>query len=216
MITSSNIKVSLESVLVHIGFELYEGTFRYDFGNCILGAIVQADKDLKMGYSFYCYYETPYSRSWIKDFFMPLYVNSYREGLALIAYYLKSTYLEYTPDWMYEGFALQEYLPWEKIDKYLIQNRKVDRFYNLSIVTIDYEWFQVLVKKIRALVKVSTDDDITTFYFDGEALKVVCNNQLFIIGGIGNDWMKTVSVKTQALENLPKRILKKEVYIYIL
>jgi len=91
----------------------------------------------------------------------------------------------------------------------------LDKLNYTSIVIIDHEWFQVLVNKIVKLVASSVDDDITTFSFEGEILKVLCNNNTFVVSGLGKDWEQIATVKTKSLDSLPKRILTEDVHIYI-
>jgi len=100
---SSDTKVSIESVLIEIGFELYEGMLQYNFVNCILYAELAVNRNLQLGYSFsgrslyyyHCYLDINPN---IKDFFIPMYVKSYKQGVALLSYYLQSAYLDEAPN----------------------------------------------------------------------------------------------------------------------
>lgn len=73
-------------------------------------------------------------------------------------------------------------------------------------VTIESEWFRILVKKIRLLITTSNDEDFTEFSFDGTVLKVQCNYEIFVIAGKGKNWKQTATIKTKSLDFLPKRI----------
>lgn len=56
-------------------------------------------------------YKTERSAGMI-DFFLPLEVKSYEQGIALIAYYLRKADFAVKPDWLFEGITLKEKLPW--------------------------------------------------------------------------------------------------------
>lgn len=49
---SSDTKVSIESVLIEIGFELYEGMLQYNFVNCILYAELAVNRNLQLAQNF--------------------------------------------------------------------------------------------------------------------------------------------------------------------
>lgn len=74
---------------------------------------------------------------------------------------------------------------------------------------------RLLIKKLRPLIPPSTDDDITTFSFDGTVLKVICNSQAFFIGGTGTAWEEIAVVKTKYLKYLPKRLNHTNALVYI-
>lgn len=205
MAISLNADFSLQSILTKIGFLPNEKGLYYDFGNFELVAIKGINRYIQKGYTFIGCYVTARSAG-IIDFFIPLQVESYEQGVALMAYYLRSTKLKNKPDWLDEGLALREHLPWEKETKAYNEN---------PVAIIEHEWFRILVKKIRILIPSSSDDDVTKFSFDGSVLKVVCNNETFVITGLGKDWQKTVSVKTKSLDFLPKRIQNKDILIYV-
>ncbi len=198
-------KVSVHTILIEIGFLPIEDGLQLDLGNCKLKAIQGINRHFQEGYNFFGYYISE-RRAGELDFFLPLQLESYEQVLAFIAYYLRNADLRIKPDWLNEGLALKEHLPWQRDSKKYNENPKS---------TIEHEWFRVMVKKIRLLIPTSTDEDVTIFSFDGTVLKVVCNNQTFVVSGLGQDWQRTATVKTKSLNFLPKRILNRDVQVFI-
>jgi hypothetical protein len=197
--------VSMQSILIKIGFLPNRNGLEFDFGNGILVAIEGVNGYFQEGYSFYGYFISKMTAGEF-DFFLPILVESYEQGLAFIAYYIQYADFLNKPDWLTEGLALKEHLPWEKENKAFKENPEA---------TIEHEWFRVLVNKLRILISISTEEDITTFSFDGTVLKVVCNNEAFVVSGIGKDWQRTATVKTKSLNFLPKRIPNRNVLFYV-
>lgn len=197
--------ISVDFVLIKIGFVPTENSLQFDFGNCKLKAIQSINRYFLEGYNFFGFYISE-RRAGELNFFLPLELESYEQVLAFMAYNLRNADLKIKPDWLNEGHALKEHLPWE---------RELKEFQEKPSFSIEHEWFRVIVKKIRLLTQASTDEDVTTFSFDGAVLKVVCNNQPFVVSGLGKAWQQTVTVKTKSLSFLPKRIFKRDVWFYI-
>ena len=202
---NSDANVSMQSILFKIGFITNEDGLQYDFGNCKLKAIQGVNRYFQEGFNFCGYYISDRNAGEL-DFFLPIQVESYEQGLALLAYYLRNANFQNKPDWLIDGYALSEHLPWKKEMKAYNENPRAD---------IEHEWFSVLVNKLRLLIPESTDEDITTFSFDGTVLKVVFNNETFVVSGTGKQWQQTATVKTKSLDFLPKRIPKRNVSIFI-
>lgn len=172
---NSDTNISMQSILIKIGFYPNEDGLQYDFGNCKLKEIQGVNQYFQEGFNFFGYYISERSAGEF-DFFLPLQVESHEQGLALIAYYLRNEEFKNKPNWLDEGLSLMEHLPWEKETKAYNENPKA---------YIEHEWFRVLVNKLRVLIYNSTDEDVTKFSFDGNVLKVVCNNETFVASGAG-------------------------------
>jgi len=195
----------LMSILIKIGFQSTGNGLEFDFGNCKLKAIQSINQDFKEGYNFFGYYISE-RRAGEISFFLPLRVESYEQCIAIIAYYLRKADLKDKPEWLQAGLALEEQLPWKKAMKAYDENPHA---------ILEHEWFRIIVKKIRLLSSASTDEDITTFSFVDSVLKIVCNNQTIIVGGLGKNWHQTATVKTKSLTFLPKRIPNRAIYVFI-
>lgn len=197
--------VALQSILIEIGFIPIEEGFQFDFGNCKLKAIEGTNQYFQEGFNFCGHYITDRKFGELV-FFLPLQVESNQQGFALLAYYLRNANFKNKPDWLSEGLALTEFLPWKKNLKAYNENPKA---------FIEHEWFRVIVKKMKLLISNSTDENVTIFSFDGTVLKVVCNNETLVVSGIGKDWQRIAKVKTKSLDFLPKRISNSDVEIFI-
>ncbi len=197
--------VLLESILKKIGFLPTEGGLEFDFGNCKLKTIKGMTPQFFYGITFLGYWKTNRSMGQL-DFALPLEVESYEQGIALIAYYLRRAELKIKPNWLIEGLSLSELLPWE------IEKKK---YRDTPKAIIEHEWFRVIVKKLLEASKNSTEVDETTFFFDGAVLHIVCNGVKIVCSGTGKNWLSTATVKTKSLNFLPKRISKKDVQIFI-
>jgi len=197
--------VSMESVFRKIGFLPIGQVYKLDFENCKLSAFKGINQYFLDGYNLFGYY-TLERTTGIIEFFIPLKVESYEQGLALLAYPLRNTKLENKPSWLNEGLRLKEHLPWEK---------ELKAFEEKPSLIVEREWFRVLIRKIKLLVTTATENDVTIFSYEGNVFRVVCNNEAFVINGTGDDWQRTAIVKTQLLDFLPKRITNNYVNVYI-
>lgn len=103
--------MDLTIVLLKIGFKPTDGMFLFDFGNCQLRAIPGMNNYLADGFTFLGSYKTERTAGMI-DFFLPLEVKSYEQGIALIAYYLRKADFAVKPHWLIEGLAMKGELPW--------------------------------------------------------------------------------------------------------
>jgi len=197
--------ISLESILNEIGFQPSELGLQFDFGNCLLKVVVGVNEYFQTGFNFFGNFISGRS-SKMFIFFLPKEVESYEQGIALLAYYLRNTEFQINPQWLFDGLALSNHLPWK------IKSKAYDE---RPTAIVESEWFRVLVNKIRLLISTSSDEDVTVFSFDGTILKVVCNCETFVISGEGNQWEQTATIKTKSLDLLPKRIQKESVMIFI-
>ena len=92
-------------------------SYTHLFGNCKLKAIQGINQYFQYGFNFFGYYITA-RRAGEFNFFLPLQVESYEQGLAFLAYYLRNAHLKNKPDWLNHGLALREHLPWVKAVSY--------------------------------------------------------------------------------------------------
>ncbi len=166
---STNENVLLETILIKIGFLPTEDGLQFDFGNCKLKTIKGMSPQLFYGITFLGYWKTNRSMGQL-DFSLPLEVESFEQGIALIAYNLRKAELKIKPNWLIEGLSLSELLLWEIEKKKYRDNPRA---------IIDHEWFRIIVKKLLEASKNSTEDAVTTFSF-------VTDLKLFVRGGVIN------------------------------
>ena len=195
---------SLKSILLKIGFRSSPLGLQFDFGNCKLKAIEGLTPKLFYGISFLGNWKTKRSMGEI-EFHLPAQMESYDQGIAFIAYYLRNAELLIIPEWLKDGFLLKELLPWEIEQKEYLAN---------PTALIEHEWFRVIVKKLIETSKTCTDNDFTTFSFSASVLSIVSNGNKISCAATGNDWQRVATLKTKSLDFLPKRIPNRNVEIY--
>lgn len=205
MCVNLDVTFSLQSILIKLGFEPSNLSLQFDFGNCVLKAVASVNEYFQEGFNFFGNFSNERT-SKMFAFFLPKEVASYEQGIALIAYYLRNTEFDFKPEWLSDGLALSNHLPWKTE-----QNKYKER----PSAEIESEWFRVLVKKIRLLLPTSNEEDLTEFSFDGAILKIQCNNETFAITAKGKNWEQTATVQTKTLDFLPKRIQNGSITISI-
>lgn len=198
----SSCKISTRRLLLQSGFTPVGDGFVFDLGNCTLEICQSFNQYFEKGFMVLGYTRSTRTIGYI-DFFLPSQFDSYELGLAVIAYNLRSYEFEIKPDWLIDGLALRDHLPWVK---------EQNAFLKIPKALIDHEWFRILVKKLRVIASEAQKDDTTSFFFDGEKLQVVSSKENFIIGCSGNPWEKIVNINTDRLSSLPNRIKKTELF----
>lgn len=201
----SETKIPLLNILIAIGFELKSNTLVYNFRRINIIANQSVNQYFQESIIFYGSYFGNNSVGEI-DFQLPIEVDSFETGLAFIAFNLKGVDIVDRPEWLQIGLTLQHILPWEK-----------DRIaYNAAPkALIEYDWFRLLIKKLRKKTEEVEDNHITIFSFENGILKVVSGNEVIAIHGSGNDWKTDAKIKTKTLDILPKRISKRDGLVYI-
>ncbi len=198
--------ILLTEILVNIGFiPNTDSELLFYFGNCKLKAIQCFNPEFYEGISFFGFWKTEREMGEIQ-FNLPLKVESYEQGIAFISYYLRNARLAIRPDWLNEGLALQDLLPWRK---------ELKEYEAIPKAIIEHEWFRLIVNKLRKLSESSSDEDEMIFSFVDCILKIESRDQKLVCPGIGKDWQQIARVKTKHMNFLPKRIAKNSVYIYI-
>jgi hypothetical protein len=196
--------VSLESILTQIEFKQYYSSFEYHFGNGFL----QANRVLDFNECFIFYGNYIGGRSVDEfNFILPLKVESLEQGIALIAFHLKSADLSVKPEWLNTGLGLFNHLPWIREQKKYQENPKA---------RVEHADFFLNVRKLRALAEIAREEDLFVMSFDGEILKGVYHNKVVIAApATGKPWAQQAMLKTRAFSFLPKRIPKRDVDVFI-
>lgn len=198
-------KVSLIRILIEVGFKPKQQSLIYNFGKLNIFASQGVNERLQDCFLFMGSYIGKNSAIEL-EFSLPLEVESYEIGLALIAYHFKRAGMEPMPEWLKTGLSLQHMLPWEK-----------ERIaYNAAPkALIEYEWYRLLIKKLRKKAEEAEDSHISIFSYEKGVLKVVLGNEVIAILGSGNDWETEAKIKTKSLIILPKRISSRDGLVYI-
>lgn len=196
----------LTEILERIGFDpSADGSWHYNFGNGKVKAIQCFNPEFYEGISFFGAWSTERTAGEIL-FNLPLEFESYDLGLAYISYHFRRVRFAKVPDWLNDGLALKDLLPWE-IESKGYRERPVAR--------IEYEWFKVMVIKLRELSPIASDDDLLSVSFQDGVLKFENDVIKLVCPGSGKDWDKVVRVKVKALEILPMRIRRQDAIIYV-
>lgn len=132
-------KIPFINILIAIGFELKSNTLVYNFRRINIIANQSVNQYFQESILFYGSYFGNNSVGEI-DFQLPIEVDSYETGLALIAFNLKGVDIVDRPEWLEIGLTLQHILPWEK---QLIAYNAAPK------ALIQYEWFRLLIKTLR-------------------------------------------------------------------
>ena len=193
----------VEAILESVGFKFKGDSYEFDFVNGKLKATrVFKLVEIYLFHGF-CRTERKFNQF---DFELPLKVESLEQGLALIAYHLRDAEFNYTPEWLTNGLELFDHLPWKKGLKEYQETPKA---------RVEHAWFRLIVKKLLEQARTAGEGDYSVFSFDGQILKIKCNDRDFVCQADGKAWFYKAVLKTEALNFLPKRIQNKDVYIFI-
>ncbi len=195
-------KILLEDVLSSLGFTNKEHRWEYDFGNFKINA------SHYFGLFEFFHFSGFYvgKRIWQEfDFKLPVELDSYEQGVAFISYYLRGAKLDFMPRWVKAGLEWENELPWKK-ELALIQKREEEK--REYAVQLDYDWFKVLIKKLKQFSEQGTEGENVQFSFDGNLLSVQFAEEKEVIKGSGKPWNDVAVILNVDLSKLPKRILR--------
>jgi hypothetical protein len=138
--------MKLRNLLVELGFRQdrtiitdEQPGYLYDFGNLELSASQVTNKYFKPVFLFAGIAQTTRTLAEI-CFEMPLDIDSYKQGVAWIAYGVGKDFRpKKSTDWLEQGREWSDTLPWE------MEKREYDRRPRCSV---DRDWFRVATKKL--------------------------------------------------------------------
>jgi len=197
-------------VFEKLGFEEVWGTmtdqepaYRYDFGNCELTATQVMSRYLRPIFLLGGVARDERSLMEI-DFEMPLEVESFEQGVAFIAYALRNYHPRQPIPWVEQGRQWAELLPWE---------RSMREYEGRPKCVVDWEWFRLAAKKLREQAKSAESTELVAFEFDGEVLRIKTTCEFIAIPAQGAGWEHTYFLSLSELDFLPKRIIKRPVWV---
>lgn len=201
-------------LLKKIGFEEVYGkitekepSYSYDFGNLKLSAIQVTNFYLKPVFSFGGVAYGTNSLAEI-NFEIPLELDSFEQGIALIAYGIGKGFqpLKPTP-WLVQGRDLEEIdLPWVQVS---------EAYKSRPQCFVDREWFRVAVKKLRKLAASAKKENLAEFSFDGEVFRINACGSVLIMPAQGMPWGRIYSITASELDFLPKRLMRETISVDI-
>lgn len=205
--------MKIREILETLGFEPVWGTmtdqepaYRYSFGNLELSATQVTNEFLRPVFLFGGVVWASQSLSQI-HFEIPLDVDSLEQGIAWIAYGLGSDFKPRIPaDWITLGRQSVDELPWE---------RELRKFVVRPQCVAEREWFRLASKRLRDMALSAGDNDVATFRFDGEVLRVEAPGVFIALPAGGKAWDRSYSIPAKKMDFLPKRYLTDTVQISV-
>lgn len=176
--------------------------YRFDFGNMELTAARVLSRHLVP--VFYCggVWTTQRELALI-EFELPLEIESFEQGVALIAYFLRKDFVSSKPVWWLErGREWRHQLPWER-------EKEKERAGYLARpkCTVEKEWFRLAAKRLRAAAEMAGADALATLSFDGETLKICTPDLMLGVPASGTPWPQSFHIVASSLANLPVRLM---------
>ncbi|MDO8687622.1 MAG: hypothetical protein Q7K41_03430 [Dehalococcoidales bacterium] len=199
----SSTRVSTRDLLVDMGFEPVIATFtdqqpgyRYNFGNFVLHASQVTSKYLRPEILFTGTMATPRVIGTV-EFSLPLDVESYEQGVALIAHNIGRSFNPLVPTlWLDQGRAWEEHLP----------GRREARLYaQRPHCHVEAEWFRVAVKKLIEHGSTADDSQVFTLTFMSGVLKFELPNQILVMPARGKDWSDRYVCLSKGLAHISNR-----------
>jgi hypothetical protein len=195
--------IRARALLRALGFEPVTARFtdeqpgyRYDFGNWVLEASVLTSHYLSRVMQFSGVISGRDSISMV-DFALPLELESYEQGVALIAFGLPHHFVPSIPTpWLEQGRGWGEHLPGE---------REMRIYRARPQCHVEAEWFRVAAKKLRLIAETSDSTKACAVSFQGGVLKFDLADIVIAMPATGNHWPSTYQVEVKHLVHISKR-----------
>ena len=190
-------------LLVDLGFEPVtvrwtdqQPGYRYNFGNLVLEASQVTGKYLQPEILFTGTMATPRVFGSV-EFSLPLVLESYEQGVALIAYNIGQYFLPAREcPWLMLGRKWEEHLP---------GRRELRLYEQRPQCHVESDWFKIAAKKLIAAGVAGTDETVFSLSFESGVLRFEVSGQIVAAPAIGTSWTQTYSCKSQGLAHLSKR-----------
>jgi hypothetical protein len=146
------------------------------------------------------------------EYEMPLEIESFELGLALVTYCLDvhaydGIFKPASPvAWVAEGRRYRHLLPWE---------RDIAEYAARPHCYVQRDWARVALRDLAEVVS-SVDNNSVIFQFDGDVLTIRCEGKVLAMPATGNPWPTRYSVRAELLRTLPRRLMRKQVEFSIL
>lgn len=136
-------------------------------------------------------------------FEMPLDVESFEQGVALVTYCLDrhspggAFKPASTVSWLDEGRRYRHLLPWEKeASAYAVRPH----------CYVEREWARLALRDLSEILKGTNEDSPVIFQFDGEVLTIRCSQKVIAAPAVGLPWPNRFSISASLLQGLPQRL----------
>ena len=208
---SSDTRVPTRDLLVDLGFEVVVAEYadqqpgnRYDFGNFVLEASQVTGKYFQSEIYFAGIISTPRELGMV-EFSLPLDVQSYEQGVALIAFNIGRNFTPLRPTpWFEQGREWQDHLPGRREARLYAQRPQCH---------VEAEWFRVAVKKLIEHGSQADDTQVFKVSFISGVLKFELSSQSLVMPGTGNDWRDECICFSKGLVHLSKRTASEGIWL---
>lgn len=201
--------VSMRTVIERLGFATDWTSignlpgYRYDFSNFSIKIDEVYNKHFNTVLWISGNYSTDRRISMI-DFEAPLDVESYEQGVALIAYALRRCPPSEPVEWLTAGHLWEEHLPWKQ---------EMKAYEARPQCTVERDWFRMPARRLRELAQIAVAGDKARFGFDGQVLMIATSYAVVPMPAQGEAWLTTYSVKLHDMQAIPKRLAGPRIYI---
>ncbi len=163
------------------------------------------------GYSVYNTYKDGRTLQF-EPSYIPESADTYEQGLAFLAFAVgrnEERHFGNVPEWYSDGKEHRQLLPWE-----MERKRERDEYDALPKVSIDIEWMRVLVKMLKGWKQIPSQEIISLSY-NGQFLSFEFGEHHIPIPGNGKAWENRYSIDPSFLNDLPKRITKRNLILLV-
>ncbi len=182
----------------------------YDFGNLRLSAIECVNKSYKTVFLLTGVKSGPRSIGMIRSE-MSLTVDSFEEGVALIAYIVGGDFEPARPTpWLSDGREWQSFLPWKRAT--LLREQL---YAARPKCWVARDWFRVVRPRLYAMAKEAAEDDLAWLTFDREVLRFEAPHAAVIVPATGEAWPDRYAIKAVELNAVPKRFPADQLLIIV-
>ncbi|WP_416193142.1 hypothetical protein [Nitrobacter sp. TKz-YC01] len=182
----------------------------YDFGNLRLSAIECIGRFYRSVFLLTGVNSGARSIGMI-HFEMPLKVDSFEQGVALIAHAVGRDFMPACrTTWLSEGREWQEFLPWERARQFQEQ-----LYAARPKCWVARDWFRVARPRLYTLAKEAAENDLVGLTFDGEILRFTAPRADVIVPAAGEAWPDSYAIKAVELDAVPKRVLADPVQVTV-
>lgn len=136
---------------------------------------------------------------------LPLQVSSRSEDLAFVAYGIPSSFdPKGRIEWLREGRAAKELLPWEKA--------RLD-YAKCPSAIVGRDWMRLAFKSLREIISTHPEVGAIDFGFEGGVLKIVAGEVCFAMTASGKSWPSVYSVAIVPGLRLPSRLMSDSIEV---
>lgn len=169
----------------------------YDFGNFRLEAAQLTSRYFRPVFVFSGVISNTRSLKML-NFELPLEVESFEQGVALIAHGLGANFVPDVPtSWLADGRSWESHLP--GVRELVAYNKRPH-------CLVEKDWFRLALKKLFEIGASTEADALVWIGFDGEVLRFSCIGNVVICPATGSPWDEKYFIRASQLAHLPKRL----------